>query len=290
MNALHRTFPGFSHSARPAAAGAVLIVLSGGCAPVVEPAPDPELPMLRARVEALETELADAHTAHSNQLSQLTALTVTLKKEHEDRYLDMESTLRRQVYDLTQTIQSLREDLAAATQSAAPPPPEARPDQTPPPETDPVPAVARPAFSEYRPAAPDLSDFIERPTGPNPDLFPVAILEVEGKVAVVGTHLSTRQVETGETRTDGFGKEVPILKQERYEVEDYAYRVSFRARNRTRTPRTLTFRCGQESGTLDLPPGAEKTGTVGALRGAPLQVTVGAAVRSFPVPSVSSTP
>jgi hypothetical protein len=252
-----------------------------GCGPA--PTPDAEAPALRERIAALEAELAETRTAQSNRLARAAA---ELEAEHQRRYDDMESTLRRQVFDLTQTIRQLREDLDTA-RTIAPPP-----DTAPPPPPPPVDATAAapadtPAgaavISEYRPTPPSRDEFLDPPEGPDADLFPVAVEAVRGATQVVGTHMSTRMVETGETIKDAFGQEKPVMRQEQYEVEDYAYRVTFQIHNRTRSPQEVRYQCGQESRTVRLAPGESQACTVGALVGAPLRLQIGNAIRQFPV-------
>lgn len=262
-------------------------VLWAGCRP--GPVPEPEVPALREQISALQAELEEARATHTNGLAMQAA---ELEAEYQRRYDGMESTLRRQVYDLTQTIRQLRQDLETAQSAgadASTPSPAAESPASAPGIPDPLRAVAEDSLavyssiSEYVPPPPDLSNFIDPPEGPDPDLFPIAVEDARASAVVVGTHTTSRMVETGEVLKDAFGQEKPILRQERYEADDYAYRATFRLRNRTRSPQEVRFRCGQETGSILLAPGETRSCTVGALVGAPLRVGADGSFRNFPV-------
>lgn len=138
--------------------------------------------------------------------------------------------------------------------------------------------------SVYTPPNPALADFLEPPTDPKADLFPVAISEVRSEKIVTGTHETTQIVQSGETYEDEFGNIVPRFKEQDVALQEYDYQIRFSARNLTRTPKDITAGAGRDSTVISLQPGESQTNlTIAAAFGADLTVRSRGEVRRFDV-------
>lgn len=228
------------------------------------------------RIEQLNAELLAAHESHAEATE---ALRIELTEAHQRKLDDLGSTLRRQINDYSRTISGLRQQLEAA-ERPSPAPPSPAPAATP---RIPPPVPATPIISVYTPPQPEVDHFIVPPDDPGADLFPVHIDSIQGERVVVGSHTSTRGVETGEMVKDKFGNEKPLIRPELIEVQDYDHQARFTAHNRTRNPVTFTYRAGRDRKTITLEGGGSEDCRVSSIVGASLTVHVGSETRSFPV-------
>jgi hypothetical protein len=138
--------------------------------------------------------------------------------------------------------------------------------------------------SIYRPPNVVLEDFIEPPTDPQADLFPVAIADVRSEKIVTGTYETTEIVTSDELNEDYFGDKVPLLKEKSVKKDEHDYQVRFHARNLTKTPKDITAGAGRDSVVVTLQPGEVATNlAVYARFGADLTVRSRGEVRRFEV-------
>lgn len=139
-----------------------------------------------------------------------------------------------------------------------------------------------PQVSVYSSADTRAADFIETPTGQNPDLFPVVVRAVVGKRAVTGTHPTTRIVTTDEVYKDEFGRERKRTKEVAGEENEYGYEVSFALENLTRTEKVVSCSAGAATRMLTLLPGEKRLDVVVRSElGASLRVEVGSDFKRF---------
>ncbi len=140
-----------------------------------------------------------------------------------------------------------------------------------------------PTISVYTPPQADRSNFLKPPSGPDADLFPIRIESVKGEQIVIGTHTTSRMVDSGKVVKDKFGDEKPMMIPEPIEIENYDHQVTFTAENLTRNPVTLTFRAGRDRKTVSIGSGATVECKVPSLVGASLSVRANGDSRSFRV-------
>jgi len=126
-----------------------------------------------------------------------------------------------------------------------------------------------------------IDDMIHKPLTATADLFPITISNARGKTVLVGTHKEidwerdTVQpyagADSGHWDTD--------------KVKDFGFKVTFTARNLTKTPKTFTAEAGGAMQAFSLGPGQSLDNLgVDAVKGNHLQVTCGSESRTVTVP------
>lgn len=141
-----------------------------------------------------------------------------------------------------------------------------------------------PAVSIY--SAPDdhTADFIATPSAENTDRFPLRISGVSGRKTIVGTHKTTRIIDSAETYKDAFGRKLPVRKEVQEDINEYAHEVVFSVQNLTRTEKTLSYTAGGLTRSLTVQPGETVNDVVvRSSIGADLHIEVGGQLRNFPV-------
>jgi hypothetical protein len=256
----------------------LLAVILSSCTDPLTPLRE-ELDQQRVQIEEMKQERAALEQRHVRELEDLRS---ALNARHQVEMQDLRATLQRTINESTRRIYALREELAA--RPAEPAAADAELADTPFSEPAPSPVdEPAPAISVFQPPRPDVSDFIETPTGGGSDLFPVRVSQVRGTQKVIGTVVTSRLVETGQTYKDAFGAERPVMRQEAVETKQFDYEVQFEVQNRTRNPVSIAFRAGRERQSATLAPGGSTLLTVNSLRGADLTVIAGNDRRSYPV-------
>jgi DNA-binding PucR family transcriptional regulator len=135
-------------------------------------------------------------------------------------------------------------------------------------------------------AAPDpvREDFIDPPSDPKADLFPVLVSEVHSAKIVTGVHTTTQIVATDKKYEDDFGNMVAVRAAEEVELTEHDYEIRFAARNLTKTAKAITAGAGRDSRVITLQPGEVATNlAIAASFGADLTVRSRGDVRSFVV-------
>ena len=126
-----------------------------------------------------------------------------------------------------------------------------------------------------------IDDMIHKPLTANADLFPISISNQRGKTVLVGTHKETNW-ERGAVQPyagAGYGH------WDTDKVRDFGFKVTFTARNLTKTPKTFSAEAGGQLQVFSLGPGQslDELG-VDAIKGNHLQVTCGSEGRTVTVP------
>jgi hypothetical protein len=228
----------------------------------------------QARITEVERALSDVRQAQLEKKPQENFASNSAVEEIEKTLARVAKSVERvdeRLAGLDARISSLEKQRAPASEDVKPPLGKILPSRP-------------PEISIY--AAPDhrLADFIETPDADNPDLFPLRISNVEGRKTVVGTHQTTRIVESGETYKDDYGRRIPHRKEVTEDVNEYAYEVTFSAQNLTRTEKVVSFTAGGGTQTLILQPGENATDlVVRSALGAALHVEAGGMVRNFDI-------
>lgn len=228
-----------------------------------------ELDEARATIRQLNEALADAETEREAALARLA-------DQHAGEMSDLETSLRREVNELSRTIARLRAERPAPP---SPAPPAAEPAVVP----APAPPAA-PAISVFQGGDAGASDFTIVTTGDDGPPFPLAVENVRARSVVVGKHKTTRVVETDVLVKDSFGREVPLRTKEDIERDEYDTVVEFRVSNLDDRPAHVVCRAGREELAFEVAPGASLDQRVGTHVGASLQVRANGVTRSFEVP------
>ena len=126
-------------------------------------------------------------------------------------------------------------------------------------------------------------DYLDPPTGPNPDWFPLSVGDISLVRKETGHRVMTRVEKTGEMVKDENGqlREEEVRLQEK--VPTYAYEVSATLKSRLKKAQDVRVSAGGKSVTVKVGPGGTQTMTLPATPNAPLVVESGRWSRSFPV-------
>jgi len=237
-----------------------VLVLAVGCGSKKEPlptAPDPNI----IRFEQIERKLFEVENEYNRGLDDLEQKisASTAKDTENESDIEKRMMLQEQKNEaLTDRIQKLEEKVSALAQQNR--------------ETQ---QVERTPRAEH--AVISISS-------PQSRLFPIGVYGVSGQKVVTGSHLASRQVETGETYRNEFGKRVPRTRTELAEVNEYGYQVRFSAQNMTDKTLKMVISAGAKEREITLPPqGIVKNASVDSAVGADLVVVTDGLTKRYPV-------
>lgn len=268
---------------------ATAILMAGGCARKADTT-EADLEQQKARTTEVVSDvsqLRDRIVAKEYATDKLESTVQDL----EIRLRETERRLARAEAEVNQLREQLKEQARTAARAASTTPSKSSQVIKPKPSSvvqqdaaeEPA-ATGGPTISVY--AAPDqrLADFIATPPAENQDMFPFRVSAVTGTTSVIGTHKSTRLVETTEKYRDHVGNLVPRWREEQIEVQEYEYKASFDVENLTKSDKELYVSAGQLPLRVTVKPGETMKGlTLSGSLGAKLTLESGSLTRSYAI-------